>query len=586
MAEVMPGFEQIDSAVNLYPEVKWNGGFVAHQRALKMLENQTHMGAHFSAGAGKSALFLGAFTHLHSQGKVQRSLVAVPSGIIGQIVGECATFLEPGKYNYSANMGWDREKRLEALKDPSMSLHFTTRESLANDLLHLVEKHTGVNPDDFQDTKARSEGDRRALMLTALQNEGIDPKSLLFTVDEAHDLARRKGVAPSKRSLALDALAHHSAYHIAGTGTAMKNDVSEIGDFLQKVGALEAEDMAGFMARYGKNTQANTRALQRIMAKYSYAIAVKPTTKDGQDLSMRHEKPRIPLTEYQKTGRSALLGHYETVKSWKDRELSKAMAAKVARGDHSPLNGADLAHAWDDPGVRDAIAAMAPDDYSSMSDEAKQQAIGGQVLGASAMKFTALNRLYHRAPYEHNAKAQHLVSAAKDAVKAGKPGVVFCASSESAKMLRDEMAKEGLRVGYVDGSFSSEQKSKERLRFSPGKGVEPETDILVVTDAMQTGANLQRGKVLWHFDIPLTQKAFDQRSARIYRRGQTEDVEVNTLMADAPEDEIALARMERKAVDSSIFQGYSATLGHSEVLDDSGLSLAIAQHRAALPQAA
>jgi hypothetical protein len=584
LAEVMPGFEQLDSAVNLYPEVRWNGGFVAHQRGLKFLQERKKIGMHYSAGAGKSAGMLGAFTHLHSEGAVQRSIVAVPSGIIGQIVGECATFLEPGKYNYSANMGWDREKRIEALKNPDMHLHFTTRESLANDLLHLVEKHTGVNPEDFQDTNARSEDDRRGLMLTALKNEGIDPSSLLFSVDEAHDLARRKGVAASKRSLALDALAYHSSHYIHATGTPLKNDASEIGDFLQKVGAPEAADMGAFMARYGKNTEINRRALQRIMAKYSYAIAVKPTTADGQELSMKHEKPRIPLTEHQKTQRSEMIKHYEVIEAWKAKELKKAMAAKVERGDKTPLNGADLAHAWDDPGVRAAIQALAPDGYADMSDEEKQAAIGGQVLGASAMKFTALSRLYHRAPYEHNAKAQYVVKMAQDMMRTGKPGVVFSASSEAAAMLQDEMAKQGLRVGFIDGSMSSEQKSKERLRFSPGKGVEPEVDILIATDAAQTGLNLQRGKFLAHYDVPLTQKAWDQRSARIYRRGQTEDVEVHTLMADAPEDEIALARMERKGTESEIFQGHSDTLGHAEVLDDSGLAGRISMMRANQPQ--
>jgi superfamily II DNA/RNA helicase len=234
--------------------------------------------------------------------------------------------------------------------------------------------------------------------------------------------------------------------------------------------------------------------------------------------------------------------------------------------------------------VREAIAALAPDGYDQMSDEEKQAAIGGQILGASAMKFTALSRLYHRAPYEHNAKAQHTVKMAEEMVAAGKPGVIFSASSEAAKMLQEEMAKKGIRVGLIDGSMSSEQKSKERLRFSPGKGVEPEVDILIATDAAQTGLNLQRGKFLAHYDVPLTQKAWDQRSARIYRRGQTEDVEVHTLMADAPEDEIALARMERKGGDSAVFQGHDATLGHAEVLDDSGLAAEIARQKALINQ--
>lgn len=585
LAEVLPGFAQLDQdeAIAIRPEVRWNGGFVAHQRGLKFLQERKKIGMHYSAGAGKSAGMLGAFTHLHSQGAVQRSIVAVPSSIVGQIVGECATFLEPGKYNYSANMGWDREKRIEALKNPDLHLHFTTRESLANDLLHLVERHTGVSPEDFQNTDARSEDDRRALMLTALKNEGIDPQGLLFSVDEAHDLSRRKGVAASKRSLALDALAYHSGHYIHATGSPLKNDVSEIADFLQKVGAPEAADMGAFMARYGKNTEANARALQRIMAKYSYAIAVKPT-KDGEDLDMRHHKPRIELTEHQKIQRQTLKGHYETIRKWKEANLKQAMAAKVERGDKTPLNGADLAHAWDDPGVREAIAALSSEDYGKLTEEEKQAKIGGQILGASAIHHTALKRLYDRAPYEHNAKAQHVVAEAKKAVAAGKPGVVFCTSAEAAKMLRDQMEKEGLRVAHADGTMGSKDKDKARLKFDPGPSGEAKADILIVTDCMQTGVNLQRGKVLWHYDVPDTQKAFEQRSARIYRRGQTEDVDVVNVMADAPEDEIALARMERKAGQSEIFQGYDPTLGHAEVIDDSGLALEIAKQKALMNQ--
>ncbi len=577
LQSVLPGFEQVNSAVNIYPEVRWNGGFVAHQRGLKLLERQKKIGMHYSAGSGKTSGMLGAFTHLHSQGKVTRTLVAVPSGILGQAVGECATFLEPGQYSYSANIGWDREKRLEALRNPDMQLHFTTRESLASDLLHLVEKHTGIGAEDFQNTDARSEDDRRSLLLTALQKEGIDPSSLLFSVDEAHDLSRRQGVSPSRRSLVLDALAYHSAYHINATGTPLKNDASEIADFLQKVGAPEVKDVSAFMARYGKNTQASRRSLQRLVAKYAYAIAVKPTTKDGQELSMRMEQPKIALSDHQKTQRAELLKHYDTLQAWREQELPKVMAAKRERGDNSPLNTKDLAHAWEDEGVRAAIAVLSPESYGKLDDATKQVKAGGQLLGASALKYAALSRLYHQTDYANNGKAQHVVKMAAQAKADGKPMVIFAASAQAAQMLRNQLAKEGHRVGYIDGTLGPAEKDKERLRFSPVAGEDAETDILVTTDAAQTGLNLQRGKLLVHYDIPLTQKAWDQRSARIYRRGQTDDVDVHTLVADAPEDAIALARMQRKGSDSELFQGADATQGHAELLDDTGLAAAIAE---------
>lgn len=581
VAAVAGGFNQVSNAVGIYSDVKWNGGFVAHQRGLKFLEAKKHVGIHFSAGSGKSALMIGAFSHLHGQGKVKRSIVAVPSGVLGQIVGECATFLKPGQYNYSANMNWSREERLKVLTDGDSHLHFTTRESLAGDILHLVQEHTGITADDFQDVNARSEDDRRALVKQALDAVGIDASSLLFSVDEAHDLSRRQGVSPSRRSLVLDALAHHSGYFIHATGTPLKNDASEIADFLQKVGAPEVKDISKFMARYGKNTAASQRSLQRLMAKYAYAVSVKPTTKDGVPLEVRHQKPRVELTTHQKERRTEVQKHFDAIQQWKQQEVPKIMAAKRQRGEPVRLIAKDLDHAWQDEGVRKAVEGLANDGYGKLNEEQKQARIGGQVMGSAMLKYSALNRLYHDTPFEQNGKAQHLVKLADDFKRQGKPMVVFAASAQAAQMLRDELSRRGHRVGYIDGTMDASQKAQERLRFSPAanSGTEAQTDILVTTDAAQTGLNLQRGKALVHYDIPMTQKAWDQRTARIYRRGQTEDVDVHTLVADSPEDEIALARMERKGNDSELFQGFSESLGHSEVLDDTGLAYQIGQMR-------
>jgi hypothetical protein len=583
LAEVVPNFEQLSSAVNIIPEVRWSGNFAAHQRGLKFLQAQKKIGIHFSAGAGKSAMMLGAFSHLHSQGAAKKMWVCVPSAIVGQFVGEAATFLEPGKYNYNGNLGWSREQRLEAMAGADTHIHVTTRESMANDLLNLVEKHTGVSPDDFQDTEVRSEGDRRELMGKALRSEGIEPKDLLFAVDEAHDIARRKGVAASKRSLALDALAYHTGHYIHATGTPLKNDLSEIHDFLCKVAPekFSRDDQAKFLRKYSQDTEVSRRALQRVLAPYTYAVAIKPEAKGGGELNLQHNKPRIPLTEHQATERSRILDDYETVQTWYNRELKEVLGKIRESGEDRLPSREDFAHAWHDPAVRDAVSRLAsPETQGAMDDEQKQAAIGGQVMAAAAMKATAMNRLYHRTPFEHNAKAQHLVDKVAQKVGDGKPSVVFSASSQAAEMLREEMGKRGLRVGYIHGGLSAEQKSAERLKFSPAKGGgEPEYDVLLCTDAAQTGLNLQRGKYLAHFDVPLTQKAWDQRSARIYRRGQTEDVEVDTLLCDSPEEEIALARMERKGGASRVFQGHNAKLGHAEVLDDTGLAGAILRGR-------
>ena len=100
------------------------------------------------------------------------------------------------------------------------------------------------------------------------------------------------------------------------------------------------------------------------------------------------------------------------------------------------------------------------------------------------------------------------------------------------------------------------------------------------SDAAATGANLQRGKALIHMDQPMTYKTHEQRTARIDRLGQTEDVEVVNLMADHEWDRKARARVGRKQVLASTYQSKEG------YLDDSGLAESLRLLRARQAQAA
>jgi len=140
--------------------------------------------------------------------------------------------------------------------------------------------------------------------------------------------------------------------------------------------------------------------------------------------------------------------------------------------------------------------------------------------------------------------------------------------------LVEQMRKQGIRADMIDGSMSSDQKEAARQKFNPAKGGVPETDVLICTDSCQTGLNLQRSKWLAHLDVPMTDKAFQQRNARMYRRGQDEDVTVHLPLLDAPEERIALARVQRKAELGNLVQS------RSDLLDDSGLTRLIENDRA------
>jgi hypothetical protein len=519
--------------------------------------------------SGKSAIMLGQFTHLHSQGKVKKMVVAVPSSIVGQFCGEAASFLEPGKYNYNANLGWNREQRLGAIADPDCHIHITTRESLTNDILHLVEKHHGVTTDQFQNE--HDADSRKNLVNSALRSEGIDPSDLMMAVDEAHDLLSATGEDSSKRSMVLGSLGHNTPYSVFATGSPMKNNIDEVYHALHMVAPSKFNDKAKFKAEYGANTDVSRRALQRAIAPYMYAAGTKPKDKSGRTLKMNEKQPKIPVNDHISKGRAAILEDTKTVGAYLSAR-TKDLKAQGVTPTTEHYN-----EAWNDPAVRAAVGRLASGDtWGKMTEDQQKAAIGGQIRAVGAMKMSAMNRLFHRAPFEDNPKAQWTVDKAVEMVKAGKAGAVFSKSSQAAAMLRDEMAKKGIRVGLIDGSLSSVQKDEVRSKFQSDK---PEYDMLILTDAGQTGINLTRGKELIHYDCPETQKAYEQRSARIHRLKQTEDTVIHVPQLDLPEERIAWARVRRKAKTGNPLQS------KAELVDDSGLSSRIAQMRSR-PEAA
>ena len=91
---------------------------------------------------------------------------------------------------------------------------------------------------------------------------------------------------------------------------------------------------------------------------------------------------------------------------------------------------------------------------------------------------------------------------------------------------------------------------------------------MVASDAGATGANLQkRGEWLVHYDIPMTWKTYEQRTARIDRLGQTKPIEVHTLMTDTEHDRENWRRIKEKRLLGDIFHG------PYEHMDDRGLAL-------------
>lgn len=566
MQSVIPAFEQIQKPIDLYPEENWGSGTqgVEKQRFIKLLERQKKMGMWFGPGSGKTSGLLGSFTHLQKQPDAPRKMIAaVPSNTLGQFVTEAAQFLDPGKFKAVAAINMSREQRLEAMRGDAQ-MYFTTREGLTNDVLSMVQDHFGVTSEQFA---AGSDEQRQNWVGDALRREGIDPSSLMMAVDESHDVSTRRGAEASARSLVVDALAHHASHYVEATGTPQKNDLSEIYSFLRRVDPERAGSREQFLKQYGQNVPGSERALQRLLAPYTHVVDLPPVDKStGRKIEANSSQPVIPLSEQQAQQRQEIKSAYEVVRGFYS-EVVKGMGGR-------PPTPEDFAHAYEDPAVRAAVEKLgSPLTYGKKDEGGKKAAIGGMVMGAAGLRDTALFRAYHLAPYENNPKAQWTVEEAVKRHKDGIPGVVFAARTEAARDIVSQLQKRGVRVGFIHGGLNPEQKEQEKLRFNPAKGQPREVDVLVCTDAAQTGMNAQAGKWMIQYDIPYTAKAWEQRAKRIYRRGQDQDVEILTPMLDSPEERIAWARKERKGSQGSAFQM------RSELLDDTGLAGEIERHR-------
>ena len=139
-------------------------------------------------------------------------------------------------------------------------------------------------------------------------------------------------------------------------------------------------------------------------------------------------------------------------------------------------------------------------------------------------------------------------------------------------MLHEHLAGKGIRAAFYHGGLTGKEREDVRLGFNPEGGKPPKYDVVVATSAAEAGINMQRAKVVHHFDVPQTEKSHAQRSGRAFRQGQQGDVDVHNWHTDADYEQQALRRLRRKADLADVFQSPIANL------DETGI--AGAYHRA------
>lgn len=541
------GITASDSPTSLIPDVTWGAGtaHVGKQRFVKALERGRKLGLFFGTGTGKTATQLGGFTHLHAAGKATKGLFVVPSSVRNQFGEEALRFLEPGRYRWHARSD-SFEGRLAAYKDPGTHMVVVTHAAFRDDMVKIIARHRADG--EAGDERATSEWlrglppmERTEVMAAALRAEGIEPSTLYTALDESHDFLHRAGKPDSLQGMLADSLIELSGYAVPATGSPVKNDLSEAYDWLRKLDPQRFADRDAFMRRYGVNTEASREAFQRVMAQYSMVDANEP-----------------PVVTRETWGRRGETGDAEPI------ALTKPQQAAY-RAVHEAATAATRARRAGRVDVA-ALKLLSPNSFAG-APPSEHAAIAAKLnRSVGTLKHSALNRVLNEHPAAENAKVQHVLQLANDYRLAGKAGVIFADHRASVAMLREELTRAGHKVGVIDGSASGDEKAAVRRAFDNG-----EVDIVIASRAGETGMNLQkRGRWLIQYNLPDTQKSVEQRTARIKRLGQTNDIEIHHLQTDARVDDLARRRIARKARLGSSLQGAYQSV------DDTGLAATLA----------
>ncbi len=132
-----------------------------------------------------------------------------------------------------------------------------------------------------------------------------------------------------------------------------------------------------------------------------------------------------------------------------------------------------------------------------------------------------------------------IVDEARDNVEMGRV-IVFTQFRATQQQILDRLASEGYTVHAFHGGHSSSEKEQNVEDF------ETEGGILVSTDAMSEGRNLQFCNMLVNLDLPWNPMRVEQRIGRVHRIGQKRDVFIFNMALKDTVEEYVLERLYHK----------------------------------------
>lgn len=568
-------FDPKGGPLGLFPGLNMDGQRVHQQRAIRTLDqNGGRLGGWLGTGSGKSLISIGSFTDQHDKGKTQHGLYLVPSAVQDQFGGEMLRYTEPGKYRWETGTDKSHEERVAMLKNPDLHMRVMTHQSFRETALKLLADEAGISPDDArrrigkEDTRGMAEWWQRAR-----EKNGI-PKHFTY-IDEAQLVTEREGQEASLLNRITRAVSHplNATHLLLGSATPHKNDESEVWSHAAMLQPERYGDKATFMANHGADLDKNPDAIRREMDPYTYSARIDPEGVDRTD----SDNPRIE--DGRKVGHGGpieLTGEHKAAVDKIGTAYDKARKAR-AKG------GVDV----------EAIQALSPDRFEGAPKEDHERIARDLQSSLGILRESAMRRAVNQTAPEHNQKIKAMTEAIqhdlasewtdrKGKKQKGRPSIVFTDSKKEAEMITEHLKKQGIRAATYHGGLNSAEREKVRRGFQPEAGGKALHDVIVSTSAAEAGVNLQRAKVIHHYDVPQTAKSHAQRSGRAYRQGQEGNVDVHNWYTNAEYEQNALRRLDRKAGLASVFES------PIENLDETGIAGAynralVERHQAADP---
>jgi len=137
----------------------------------------------------------------------------------------------------------------------------------------------------------------------------------------------------------------------------------------------------------------------------------------------------------------------------------------------------------------------------------------------------------------HSGKLEELKHMLANEIPEDKPIVVFCRFAEKVVPLIVEELRAiygNKKIQFITGSVDQKTRDKRKRLFNKGK-----VKVLVCSDALAYGANLQTCNYMVNFDLRWNPAVLWQRIGRVYRRGQKKAVTiVNLFIKDTFEEHL------------------------------------------------